>query len=96
MLEVDDEDVGSDRNNFLSFVRLVSRKIEEESIFVGAWLSIEDDVSLVLDSTSGSENNNSFFIHSSNSKVILSKIQKFRGMDNTKLKQNVQNIWGRK
>ena len=61
MLEVDDEDVGSDRSNFLSFVRLVSRKIEEESIFVGAWLSIEDEVSLVLDSTSGSENH--LFIH---------------------------------
>ena len=62
MLEVDDEDVGSDRNNFLSFVRLVSRKIEEESIFVGAWLSIEDEVSLVLDSTSGSENNIIYFL----------------------------------
>ena len=65
MLEVEDDDVGSDRNNFLSFVvRLVSRKIEEESIFVGAWLSIEDEVSLVFDSTSGSENKN-LFIYSS-------------------------------
>ena len=62
MLEVDDEDVGSDRSNFLSFVRLVSRKIEEESIFVGAWLSIEDEVSLVLDSTSGSENKIIYFL----------------------------------
>ena len=56
MLEVDDG--SDDRNIFRSFERiLVSRKIVEESIFV--WLSIEDEVSLVLDSTSGSEKNNS-------------------------------------
>ena len=82
MLEVEDVDVGSHRNIFLSFVRLVSRKIEEESIFVGAWLSIEDEVSLVLDSTSGSENNRiPFFIHSSK---VTQRLAKFKNLGKRK------------